>query len=349
MKKLNCDKGNFVIPYSQMALNLEYKGAVTSKTDVWHWDIAPIEDENGLIHIFIAEWDSDYTGWFKRAKIVHYIAPTPEGPFTCIGDVITPADLPNGYSSIYNQHIKKIDDKYVMVYTTSLWEDDFDKCITNQKVGMAYADSLDGKWTFYNGNGIILEKSQQDTDFTYNSCCGCVNPCMEKIDDKYYIFVRSGKSRGGEMKYGYMVSNSLLGKYELCPEFCTDNINYIEDADCFNYKGTEYLVTTDNTGGNAIGMEGNINGRREAAVGLLWKFENHKLKLGDCKIAYGLLSDYTDMKNATCPDFGAYDKVERPAILMQNGVPTYIYFAAYTSVEGTGKSQTYVFKINKFD
>lgn len=345
--KLNCDQGLFKIAYADMALNLEYKGAVTNSREVWNWDIAPLEDENGMIHIFISEWDDDFTGWFKRAKIVHYTAPTPEGPFTRIGDAITPSQLPNGYPSIYNQHIKKIDDMYVMVYATSLWEGDFDECITNQKTGMAYTKDLNGKWEFYNGDGIIVQKALEDTDFTYNSCCGCVNPCIEKIGGKYYIFFRAGKSRGGEIKYGYMVSDSLLGKYEISPNV-TDNINYIEDADCFCYQDEVYLVTTDNTGGNAIGMEGTIDGKRDNAVGLLWKFKDGKLKLKDCKIAYGLLSDYAEMSKATCPEFGAFDKMERPAILMQSGIPTYIYFTAYTSLEGTGKSQTYVFKINKF-
>lgn len=335
------------IPYSELALNLSFCGCATHSKTVWHWDPSVIEDENGIVHLFLGEWTDDFSNWYKNAKLAHYTSKSPEGPFEFKEYAIAPEMLPGGFTSIFNGKVKKIDDWYVLIYTASRWEGDKEKTLTNQTCCMAYSRSLDGPWEFYHGSGAVIEKSQDPEDWSYDSCCGCTNPCMEKIDGQYVIFYRSGKTRGGAMKYSAVVSDTLFGNYRPMGNGpLTDNINYIEDAECFSYGGNEYLITTDNTGGNSQGMAGDINGERRAAVGLLWKLEDGKFSLQNAQVGFGLISDYVeDMSKATCPDFGAFDKMERPALLVQNGVPTYFYATAYTSVEGTGKSQIYIFKI----
>ena len=346
---LNSNTEERKLPYSKLALNLEYIGPATASKEVWHWDIAPIEDGNGVIHLFLGEWKDDFTNWYKNAALAHYTAPSPEGPYTFRDYAITPDQLPGEYTSIFNGHMKKIDDEYVLIYTASSYHGDREWTLSNQAVCMAHSKSLDGPWEFYGQDGTVIRKSNDPSDFSYGSCCGCVNPCMEKIGDRYWIFYRCGKTRGRDMKYCAAVSDSLLGTY--VPQGAvTDNINYIEDGDCFLLDGTEYLLTTDNTGGNTLGFSGDIFGRRDNAFGILWKMQDGKFSLKNAKVGYGLLSDYiSDMSHATCPEFGAFDKVERPAFLIQNGKPTYLYCCAYTSVEGTGMSQTYVFKIHGLD
>ena len=337
------------LSYSKLALGLEFKGCVTRSTSVWHWDISPIEGRDGTIHLFLGEWEGDFSNWYKNARLAHYIADSPEGPFIFQEYTFTPDNLPGDYTSIYNARVKRIDDIYVMVYSAARYNGDDSYTLENQATCIAYSHSLEGPWNFYGQDGTLIKKSNAFQNFSYKSCCGCVNACIEKIGNQYYVFFRAGKSRSGEMKYGYLTSDKLLSDYVLHDEALTDNINYIEDADCLFYNGNEYLLTTDNTGGNSMGFSGDINGRRTAPVGLLWQMKNGRFSLKNAQIGFGLLSDYVeDMSQASCPPFGAYDKMERPAFLIQNGIPTYLYTCAYTSIEGTQKSQTYVFKINEF-
>lgn len=73
-----------------------------------------------------------------------------------------------------------------------------------------------------------------------------------------------------------------------------------------------------------MGFPGDINGRRTTPVGLLWQMKNGQFSLKNAQIGFSLLSDYVkDMSRASCPAFGAYDKMERPAFLIQSGIPTY--------------------------
>ncbi len=348
--KLKSFSSELKLPYSKLALNLSFCGCATNSKTLWHWDPSAIEDENGTIHLFLGEWSDDFSNWCKNARLAHYTAPSPEGPFEFQEYAITPKMLPKGFTSIFNGRVKKVDDWYVLVYTAACWEGDHQKTVTNQACCMAYSRSLNGPWEFYHKTGVVVEKSKDPQQWSYDSCCGCTNPCFEKMNGKYVLFYRSGKSRGGAMKYSAVASDELFGDYLPVGDGpLTDNINYIEDADCFCADGAEYLLTTDNTGGNSQGMAGDVNGERRTAVGLLWKLQNGKFSLKDAQVGFGLISDYADdMSRATCPDFGAYDKMERPAVLLQNGRPTYLYTTAYTSIEGTGKSQIYIFKIGEF-
>lgn len=77
--------------------------------------------------------------------------------------------------------------------------------------------------------------------------------------------------------------------------------------------------------------------------------KNGRFKRGNAKIGFGVLSDYLNLpKSTTFYENERSSKLERPGILMKNGIPEYFYGCTRADVNGSGKSQCYVFKIHKF-
>lgn len=207
------------------------------------------------------------------------------------------------------------------------------------KTGLMLSKSLNGPWHFANEDGVVVAESHDQHHWTYHSKTGTENPAMAKIGDTFYIFFKAGRAQNKTMHYGYATSKTIEGPYTMCNEPKMDNIHYIEDATAFQQSGKTYLLTTDNFGKNT-GIFG---------TGILWEMKNGRFKRENAKIGFGVLSDYFNLlKSTTFYENERSSKLERPGILMKNGIPEYFYGCTRADVNGSGKSQCYVFKIHKF-
>lgn len=326
------------IPFSNMALNLEYKGISVTDEDHFYWCVSPIYDEENQVHLFCSRWPKTNKGmalWFTQSEIVHFIGNSPEGPFEYIETVLSNDNLPcpEWQASPHNPQIYKFDNTYALIYIVQ------DKRVKSggMKTGLLLSESLNGSWHFVGKDGIVVKESFDKNHWTYHSKTGTENPAMAKIDDTYYIFFKAGKSQNKNMHYGYATSKKIEGPYTMCNEPKMDNIHYVEDATAFQQNGKIYLLTTDNFGKNS-GIFG---------AGILWEMKDGYFKRKNAKIGFGVLSDYTDLPKCTtyCENDHS-TKLERPGILMKNGKPEYLYGCTRADVLGSGKSQCYVFKIN---
>lgn len=328
------------MPFSDLSLNLEYRGISVTDSEHWYWCVSPIYDDDGRVHLFCSRWPKTEKGmalWFTHSEIAHFISNSPEGPFTYVETVLSNASLPclEWQASPHNPQIYKFDDTYALIYIVQ------DKRVKKggMKTGLMLAESLNGPWHFAGKDGIVVQESKSKEHWTYRSKTGTENPAMAKIGDTFYIFFKAGRSQNKKMHYGYATSKTIEGPYKMCNEPKMDNIHYIEDATAFTQNGRTYLLTTDNFGKNT-GIFG---------AGILWEMKDGYFLRKNAKIGFGVLSDYTDLpKGATFYENEHSTKLERPGILMKNGIPEYFYGCTRTDVKGSGKSQCYVFKINKF-
>lgn len=329
---------NIKMPFSDMALNLEYKGISVTDEDHFYWCVSPIYDEENRVHLFCSRWRNSNQGmalWVTESEIVHFIGDSPEGPFEYVETVLSNNNLPcpDWQAAPHNPQIYKFGDTYALVYIIQ------DKRVKNggMKTGLMLSDSLNGQWHFAGEDGIVVKESADKNHWTYKSKTGTENPAMAKIDDIYYIFFKAGRSQNRKMHYGYATSKNIDGPYVMCDAPKMDNIHYVEDATAFEQNGKTYLLTTDNFGKNS-GIFG---------AGILWEMKDGCFKRENAKIGFGVLSDYTDLpKDTTYCDNDRSTKLERPGILMKNGKPEYLYGCTRADVLGSGKSQCYVFKIN---
>lgn len=324
--------------FSDIALNLEYKGISVTDDNYWYWCVSPIYDEKDRVHLFCSRWpktDKGMSLWFTESEIVHFIGNSPEGPFNYVETVLSNDNLPfpEWQASPHNPQIYKFGTTYALIYIVQ--DKRVKKCA--MKTGLMLSDSLNGPWHFAGDDGIVVKESTDKSHWTYHSKTGTENPAMAKIDDIYYIFFKAGKAQNRKMHYGYATSKSIDGPYTMCDEPKMDNIHYVEDATAFQQNGKTYLLTTDNFGKNT-GIFG---------AGIRWEMKDGCFKRKNAKIGFGVLSDYTDLpKNTTYYDNEHSTKLERPGILMKNGKPEYLYGCTRADVLGSGKSQCYVFKIN---
>jgi len=327
--------GKQVMPYSDIALHMQFIGPAMSDPNYYYWCISPIDGDDGKTHLFVSRWAAQNTyggmgGWQYICEITHCVGDSPEGPFHYVDTAISNKDLPTGQFSPHNVRIKKIDDVYAMIFITQGSGSQKD-----QKIDLATSDSLNGPWTLQGDNhdGIVVRPDA--TGWTANSWIGTDNPDILKFNGQYLIYFKSGVDMGST-HYGYAVSDTLTSGYVKCGAPITDNISYIEDVNAFEMNGKAYLLTTDNFGNNT-GVMG---------YGILWQSDDGKsFKLADAQVGFGLLTDYTAIPPYAVAAYGNERKFERPAILFRDGKPAYFYGASGCNIDGNNCTENYVCKI----
>jgi alpha-L-fucosidase 2 len=335
------------LPYAPFARTAQFVGAAISEKDWYNWCVSPIQGKDGKIHIFSSRWPASegMDGWYgDNAEIAHFVGDRPEGPFTYVSKVVTTAMFPDRKTMAgpHNPRVSEVDGKYILMYICQN-----PSARGKQRVGMMIADRLEGPWRFAGKHGgIMVDPSANPKHWTYNAAIGADNPTFLKIGKKYYIYYKCGTPNHMDAKYGYAVSNKLEGPYTLCDSPITDNVSYIEDAHAYHYKDNYYLLTTDNLGGNT-GIYGAL---------ILWQSKTGlDFKLTDAQIAMGTIFDYwgtpkdkSELERKYPKRFirDPSGKLERPAILLIDGKPAYLYAVADVNIHGGEVSESYVFKID---
>ena len=116
------------IKVSSFCESLEPVGRILEEAEWANWDMAPIYDESGKVHLFVGRWPSD-GDWLVNAQIVHAVAQSPEGPYEVLETLFQDDTI-----SYYNPQITQVGATYVMVYA-------YKECSLprmNQKVGAGH-------------------------------------------------------------------------------------------------------------------------------------------------------------------------------------------------------------------
>lgn len=347
----SAQNANVKMPISSLAADMEYKGTITSDHDWSNWCVSPVKGEDGRYHIFHTRWKGDMSHWIDEGQIIHSVADTPEGPYEYVETVLsdpgqditdTPdpskviTDLP-GHAP-HNSRVAKIDDKYVLTFIVQTGDT---SNVRGQKICLLTSDSVNGPWTWAgNENHYAVEASTEPGHWTYNSVLGVDNHDIIKIGDEYRIYFKSGVKQNDQMHYGYAYSKNLEGPYTLNDKpSISDNKGYLEDACVFEWNDTIYLLSTDNEGDNT-GVGG---------YGILWKSRDNgeTFLYDDAQVGFGLISDYiTWPVTGMVPVHNRMPKFERPAILMEDGKPTYFMGTLGWNLDGDQYCQNFVLKLN---
>lgn len=324
--------------FSFVAKNLEWKGVAVQDKDYTIWGCAPIQDDQGKTHLFVARWPEKNVNpaWRKSSEIAHYVADHPEGPFIFSDVAIqgTSKDTWDQYAP-HNPEIKKVGDQYVLLYigNTNFKQPPHP---ANQSIGMAISKSPYGPWEKVGKDGQILN-TENSTKWNFNSANGAVNPAFLVVKDKYYLYFKTSDNDG--VKYGLATASNLEGPYTISDKPVTSNRGALEDGTVFYYGDHVYLLTTDNHGQNT-GIRGG---------GTLWKSKDGiTFDLEEATVGYNLLATYYknyDPKNVV-KIYGGDPKLERPKILMIDGKPAYLYGPSGWNFFGRDRTVGHVLKIN---
>ena len=218
--------------FSFIAKNLEWKGVAIQDDNYTIWGCAPIQDEKGKTHLFVARWPEKNVdpAWRKSCEIAHYVSDHPEGPFKFSDVAIkgTGKDTWDKYAP-HNPEIKKVGKQYVLLY---IGNTDYHQPPHpgNQSIGMAVADSPYGPWKKVGTDGKILD-AEDSSKWCYKSSNGVVNPAFIAINGKYYLYFKARGKNG--LRYGLATSTKLEGPYIISNDPVTDNNATLEDATAF--------------------------------------------------------------------------------------------------------------------
>jgi len=327
-----------VAAFSFIAKNLEWEGIAIQDDNYTIWGCAPVQDKEGKTHLFAARWPEKNVdpAWRKSSEIAHYIADRPEGPFVFSDVAIkgTGKETWDKYGP-HNPEIKKVGDNYVLLY---IGNTDYKQPAHpgNQSIGMVISKSPYGPWEKVGKNGEILN-AKDSTKWNYESRNGVANPAFLPFRGKYYLYFKS--MEGNNLKYGLAIADNLEGPYIITERPVTSNKGTLEDGTIFFYKEYVYLLTTDNHGNNT-GIRGG---------GTLWKSKDGiTFKLEDARVGYDRLPTYYDEFEAekAVKIYGIDPKLERPKVLMIDGVPSYLYGPSGWNIFGGARTVSHVLKIN---
>ena len=141
----------------------EYVGVAVEEPGYTIWGSSPTIDETGKVHLFVARWPARLKvdpGWRSHSEIAHYVADKPEGPFV-FSDVALTGTGKNTWDKFgaHNPAIHKIGDKYYLFYIGNN-NPKSPPHPSNQCIGLAVSENLNGPWKQVGKNGLILSPPQ---------------------------------------------------------------------------------------------------------------------------------------------------------------------------------------------
>ena len=282
-----------------------------------------------------------------HSEVAHYVGASPEGPFRFQEVALKANPGSKWMNSIHNPAIFQVGKIFVLLFITfdfrteSPWMGGENVGGAKMLTCMATAPFLSGPWTLKGDQGLIVKPSPDPSHWTHNPW-SMDNPTFlhDAKAKKFYVYFKASSTQR-KSRYGFAVSDRLEGPYRLSPKPITDNIDYIEDATAFSYRGRYYLLTNDN-----YGTHTGVPGR-----GILWSSPSpEQFKLSDAQIGFFHTKDYmkgVDVSKAR-PLYGDQFKFERPGILLLNGKPAHFYGPSGVNLSGDDRTFSYVMQIKDF-
>mgnify|MGYP001548086433 CR=1 FL=1 len=302
--------------------------------DYWIWCGSVIRDDAGMYHMFASRWSKDVPftpNWLTHSRVVRAVSETPAGPYRYVEDILSPrgAEYWDGRMT-HNPTIHRCGDTYLLFYTGSTFEapipaagpaDDATRLEArrNQRIGLATAPSAAGPWTRMDAPILAPRPGKWDALMTTNSA-----PCVLENGNVLLLYKSTG-TESGPIQYSVAFADHFSGPYRRLLEEplvwggMTDTP--YEDAYIWHQDGAYWMLFNDMTG--AFTGEHHAGALATSSDGIHWS-------LAPEPKAYSrtILWD-----NGTQTEQGSF---ERPQLLIENGVPTYLFAA---TADGKGWSQ----------
>lgn len=324
-------------------MKIDYLGRAAENQGMHVWGSSPVEDKNGKIHLYAAQWDTasqpnNFSGWFKDCEIGHYVSDKPEGPFEYVGVAV--ADKNGLFNSPHNPTISHIDGQYQLCFIVNE-----NNNLKTQRIIMYVADDLNDNWRPAKGaepDGTILRQTKDTTVWNYTARLGVSNPSLIKYKGKYLLYHKSvvrKKPKGYVYSYGVVVANKVEGPYSHTPKRVTEEKMPLEDAFAFTMKDSVYMISRDFRG--SLGNRGG---------GLLWKSgDGFYFPANKTVRSYEDLQHYlgeAQLKDAISYRGKKDGHLERAQLLFKDGIPTHLYLATGVQTKPGYGSSSHVFKIS---
>ncbi len=305
------------VPRSAFSEGLRWAGPAVVERDYTIWGAAPVQDEAGRTHLFVARWPEPNVdpAWRKSSEIARYVAEHPAGPFRFAEVVLRGSGQAGDWNAYapHNPEVQRFGDRYALFYIAN---SDYRQPPhpLNQSIGLVLADSPEGPWRPAGEDGLVLTASPDPEHWTHGK--QVVNPAVIQIGERFHLYFKS--RHAGGTAFGLAVADRLEGPYRMEEQPLTAEGVFIEDATVFAADGKVFLLTTDNHG-KVTGIRGG---------GALWVSEDgRRFRLEDVRLGYDLIPRYYEgqMPSKMHRIYGGAPKLERPKVLVIDGRPAWLY------------------------
>lgn len=320
------------------------KGFVLQEDD-WHvWCNAPLLDDEGNVHLYVARWpvkDTFGNGWHTTCEIAHYRAATPEGPYTFVSTILK-GNGEKGSWRAFAPHnptaVRLPDGRYAVLFIANSNGSREGGFPANQKIGLITAPSPDGPWTPAGRDGLILDVPKDPAVWSHGSVVGVNNPTLLPMPDgRFFLYYKAMKPGKGEVRrMGVAIADSVEGPYQFEQEPLTRNEGTIEDGFAFHLNGKSCLLVTDCHG---EGYGGGMIYQSKDGV----HFDPKEIRV------YEAIDHYMPRWKNPAKGWSPW-VLQRPALLIgDDGIPTHLFTPCGTPPEGEKGTATFLFEIQPKD
>ncbi len=328
-------KGNLVsvddVDLSKMVQPLpEQNKFIDPNYNIWCGSV--IKAKNGIYYMFYSRWpkSSGHEGWITHSEIALARSVKPEGPYEHVKVIFKPRGSKywDGVCT-HNPAVIEHKGKYYLYYMGTTgpavgkslppYSQEWYTYRNKQRIGVAVADHPEGKWK--RSNKPVLDAGR---DSTAHDAMLVSNPAVTvepsgRVILMYKQVAKNGTYRGGNVTMSVAFSTSMTGPFVKHPKTIFEEKKtggarpwmLAEDPFIWNYKGINYAIVRD-ASGRFTGIEGAIAMFR-SLNGYDWTPTKHPLVIP--RVIY--------TENGTKLD----DRLERPWILFEKGLPVYLFGA----------------------
>ncbi len=288
----------------------------------WVWGGSCIIGDDDMFHLFASRWPKTYpfmNGYPFYSEIVHATSNTPEGPYT-FQNVALPARGSEYWDGrmTHNPSVVKVGNTYYLYYIGSTYEGNspnVDSLLNikqlyrtpaykNIRIGVAKTTNLNGTWK-RNDNPILSPQPNGFDSVVVTNPAPC--PTVKgEIFLIYRTFIRGEGQRLGLAKAVHPDSAYIRVLQRPI------DTKSVEDPFIWEMNGAFYIIAKD--------MTGEITGEKHAGV-FLRATDLKNWKLNNPPKAYSRKVIWDN------GDTTIQGSLERPQLLIQNGVPTHLFAA----------------------
>ena len=288
------------------------------RQDAWlTWGGSVARGDDGLYHMFVSRWprEEGHRAWVTHSEVAHAVAAAPEGPYE-FADVALGRHERGAWDAdvAHNPTVIRWEGTYYLYYTGNFGDGSYWDHRNHQRVGVAVADSPYGPWRRRSEPLLEVTPGAWDSLITTNPSC------TPTPDGRFLLMYKAaGHERdlpmGGPVLHGVAFSDSPLGPFAKHPDpiFVSADAWFPgEDPFVWCQEGRYYAILKD---------QGRNYSAEERALVLFESSDGMAWRLAADPVATTRRIRWADGTEV------AYDRVERPQVLLEEGVPRMLFVA----------------------
>jgi hypothetical protein len=297
------------------------------------WCGAPVKGPDGKYHLFYSRWPSKVgfaPGWALHSEIAYAVSDKPAGPYKPVNVALPPRGINPTTGKKYwdadvthNANAFFLNGKYYLYYMGNHGDGkSYPMHRNNQRVGVAIAENPAGPWKRLDQPIVDISDDKKSFDsLCVTNPAACARPDGGAVLVYKAVQYVEGKPMGGNVRFGVAMADQPEGPYLKKPghvfeaEESGKHKMVAEDPFIwFSAKyGNRYYAVARDVIGSFSGAAGGIC-IFQSEDGLDWQPSAHPKVLGG---TYPFADGTTSSS-----------KIERPALLIENGEATYLFGAA---------------------